>query len=276
MEITPGTDELRKSDMEDFLPATDLRLPDLIMQGDYAAAIHQSAPRHYWRLNRATDGLAPDEITGGAPLRLGPGVTLQADNNGYVNADIAEDATGPAISATKPWLARRSGWAIEFWFVSRNSEQTSLAAFSEGDSNPNHAVLLEYNSRDPVLERRRSIRFLMRWPVDSRGGVNLYSKPTFVPYQWHHVVAQQQDRRMELWVDGRLAGRGVADEMPEEIRGALLFGNAIILAPVTHEPVAARRLSGRMAEIATYDRMLSAEEVRAHAARGGKRPAPEE
>ena len=274
MELLPQTGELRKSNMEDFLPATELKLPDLIMRGDYSSAILKTGPRHYWRLNRATtDGLVPDEIQGGAPLRLGSGVSLQPNAMGMVNAEIAEDAAGPALLADGPWVAKRSGWAIELWFVSRNVEQSTLAAFSENDLNPRHAMLVEYSSHDPVNERRRSLRFLVRWPVETRGGVNLYSKPTFLPYQWHHVVAQQQDRHMELWVDGRLTGKGVADEMPEKIRGVLVFGNAIIKAPVTHEPTPARRLSGRMAEIAVYDRMLTAEEILGHAAIGGKRPA---
>ncbi|MDP1588114.1 MAG: LamG-like jellyroll fold domain-containing protein [Prosthecobacter sp.] len=270
LQMTPQTGAMKKSAMDDILPAIPLSLPSLIMRSDYARAVRAARPRHYWRLNRAEAGLIPDEMPGGLSLRMGAGVSLQQDERGQQVVDFAGTTAGTGLRPTGPWSMRHTGWAVELWFVGTSLDQSSLASLALAEDDPLHVFLLGYNSNAPNLEDRSNLRFLTRWPAESRGGVNLYSRPTFLPYQWHHVVAQQQGRRMELWVDGIPSGKGIADEQPVEIEGHLSIGVATILAPVTHAPVQGRPLKGRMAEIALYDRVLTVEEIRQHAAIGGK------
>lgn len=270
VEMLPATGELKSSDMSDFLSATELSLPSLTMQSDYSKVIRAAQPLHYWRLNHAEQGLIPNEMPSGVALRMGTGVSLQRDERQKLTAHFDGEKTGTGLVPLEPLMLPRSGWAVEFWFVSSTADQSSLATLALGENDPLHVMIVEYNTVIPNIEMRRSVRFLMRWPAESHGGVNLFSKPTFLPYQWHHVVAQQKEESMELWVDGRRAGRGVCDPLPDEIRGYFSFGATTIMAPVTHGPIHSRHLSGRMAEIAIYQRLLSEEEIRQHASIGGK------
>lgn len=270
VEMLPATGELKPSDMNDFLSATELSLPSLTMRSDYGKAVRAAQPLHYWRLNRADQGLVPNEMPSAVALRMGTGVSLQADERRNLTAHFDGQKTTTGLIPQEPLTLPRSGWAVEFWFVSSTADQSSLATLALDDNDPLHVMIVEYNTIIPSIEMRRSVRFLMRWPAESHGGVNLFSKPTFLPYQWHHVVAQQQAETMELWVDGRRVGRGICDPLPDEIRGHFSFGATTILAPVTHDPIKARQLSGRMAEIAIYHRTLSEDEIRQHAAIGGK------
>jgi DNA-directed RNA polymerase specialized sigma24 family protein len=84
-----------------------------------------------------------------------------------------------------------------------------------------------------------------------------------LPYRWHHLVAQNNQGRMELHVNG-LPTPAVAvgsDTVTEACR--LLLGR---LKPEPRLPgrVHSRPLVGRIDELALYDRPLSADEVRRH------------
>jgi len=101
--------------------------------------------------------------------------------------------------------------------------------------------------------------------------------PRYIPYRWHHLVAQRAGGRMELYLDGAPAppvrlGPEVATEACR-----LLLGR---LKPEPRRPgrVHSRPFVGRIDELALYNRPLSAAEVRRHyglVASGGRPPGPE-
>jgi hypothetical protein len=115
------------------------------------------------------------------------------------------------------------------------------------------------------------MRFLMRATAASTEGVNLISRPGTLPFVWHHVVAQRQEREMTLYVDGRRLASGICDEVAPEALGALLFGYSIGYTGNEANSKPWRQLQGRLAEIALYDRVLTPEEIGQHAALGGKK-----
>lgn len=272
VEMLPGTGQMKPSGMNDFLSATELSLPSLTMRADYAKAIHTARPAHYWRLDRADQGLVPDEIPSGVALRMGSGVSLQADRRQQMAAHFDGQKSGTGLSLVEPLTLPRKGWAVELWFVSSTADQSpSLASLALGVDDPLHAMIVEYNTIIPSVEMRRSVRFLMRWPAESHIGVNLFSSPPSCPYQWHHVVAQQQDEKMELWVDGRLSGRR-ASAILCRMRFAAIY--PLVPPPSWHpspamipsKPPGSTDVWRRSPSIIAFSRW----EVRRHAAIGGK------
>ena len=112
------------------------------------------------------------------------------------------------------------------------------------------------------------VRYLTRWPAGGGGGINIYSEPQFLPYQWHHLVAQQAHGKMELYVDGKLVGRADADPFAPQIRCRIQLGCLRFEEGSSPESIA-RPFAGKLAEVAIYDRLLTEEEVRARV--GGRR-----
>jgi hypothetical protein len=139
----------------------------------------------------------------------------------------------------------------------------AILALTAAGAPGNHLTLLELGSRRPGKSTEPGVmRYLMRWPVGSRGGLNIFSPPKAFPYQWHHLVAQQSGGGLELFIDGERTGTALADNFPPEVSCVLQFGCLEYHPdPATLE----RPFSGRLAEIAIYDRALSAEEIRRHA-----------
>lgn len=265
VEILPMTGELKKTAMDGFLPLTELPLPDFSLRADYPEVIKKSGPVHYWRMTDAESGVVKDEMAGNKTLTLTAGVWIQADEMGRRTVEFNGESGSRAMYVKEPFALKRSGWAIELWFVNRSYDQAALASFTPAENDPNHIFISEFNTQIPKVERRRSVRFLARWPAATDGGVNLFSSPNILPFQWHHVVIQQTERKMQLWVDGVLAGKGVSDPQPTEMLGHLMFGATTIENRSTHKPETNRRLRGRMADLAIYDRTLSAEEIQQHA-----------
>jgi hypothetical protein len=137
-----------------------------------------------------------------------------------------------------------------------------------------HLFLIELTASDrQSLLPPGSVRFLHRWPPSDSGGDNLFSTKYYIPYRWHHLVAQRSGGWMELYVDG-------VPTQPLATRSALATEACrFLLGRLKPEPrpsgkIHSRPFVGRIDEIALYDRPLSAGEVRRHYELGnsGERP----
>jgi len=167
---------------------------------------------------------------------------------------------------------RDPGYAVELWFLPERISHAALAGLvvprAPGDYN--HLFLLELTVKDrQSLFPPASVRFLHRWPPELWGGDNLFSPDHYVPYRWHHVVAQTRGDRMELYLDGAtLPSLSLSSERATE---ACQFLVGRLKPPGNWE---SRPFVGRIDELALYDRPLSAEEVRRHYGLGtpGDRP----
>ncbi len=288
--VLPGTGEFQPSNMKEFPVAPEIPLPPLPLTADYAATILAAHPRHYWRLDRnSPKGLIPDEIADGMALQPKGPVHLQHDAEGRVSAQLG-DWEGPSgFVAEAPWIMQRAGSAVEMWFATTACGHATLASCAPDPGRPRQFSLLEFANQFPdfVIPAGRPelspppssptgslalgrMRYLMRATAASMEGVNLISRPGTLPFVWHHVVAQRRDREMALYVDGRCLAFGVCDEFASETPCILLFGYSIGYNNDEANSKPWRQLHGRLAEIAVYDRVLTPEEIRQHAALGGK------
>src|SRR5262249_36962152 len=145
----------------------------------------------------------------------------------------------------------------------------SLIDCKEGPDE-HHVSLLELTARSHrSLFEPCAVRFLDRWPPGLSGGVNVFSRRSFIPALWHHVVGQKAGDRLELYIDGRLGASSPAvADLPEPDAATtpcrLLVGRLKqrALPPQTSE---IRPFEGRIDELAVYERPLTIVEIRQHA-----------
>lgn len=269
--LIPSTGEIvaTEPDLTGFLPATELHVPPLQLATGYEGKISASHPVHYWRMDRLEQGLIPNEVTGAPALRPVGGMRLEpASPESPTTRTVAHfgGRTNPgALYAVQPWLAPGAAHAVEMWFASTTTEQMSLFALTTGKAPNDHLELVELAVRQPGRSPRPGIvRYLTRWPAGSGGGINIYTEPKFLPYQWHHLVAQQANGKMELYLNGHLVGKADADPFAPQIPctvqlGCLRYNEGRALAQLQ------RPFAGKMAEVAIYDRLLTAEEIQQRA-----------
>lgn len=265
--LIPSTGEIitTSPDLASFLPATELQVPPLQLAAGYEERILASRPVHYWRMDRLEQGLIPNEVTGAPALRPVGSTRLEpATPESPTARTVAHfgGKTNPgAMYAVEPWLAPGAAHAVEMWFASTTTEQMSLFALTTGQAPNDHLELLELAVRQPGRSPRPGIvRYLTRWPAGSGGGINIYTEPKFLPYHWHHLVAQQTNGKMELYLNGQLVGKADADPFAPEIPCTIQFGC------LRHNEGRAlgqlqRPFAGKLAEVAIYDQLLTAEEI---------------
>ncbi|MEK7953976.1 LamG-like jellyroll fold domain-containing protein [Luteolibacter soli] len=287
--MLPSTGEFEPSGMNDFPAAPEIPLPPLPLSDDYAGAILAAKPKHYWRLDRSdADGLIPNEIAGGMALQSVGAVKLLPDERGHVSARLGHEEGPAGLVAEQPWTMIRAGSAVEMWFATTDCGHATLASFAPDAGSSRQFSLLEFATQYPdfVVPAGRQeagtssspagslapgrMRYLMRATAMSTEGVNLISQPGTLPFVWHHVVAQRQEREMSIHVDGVRLASGVCDEVAPQTPVALLFGYSVGYTTTEADSKPWRQLHGRLAEIAIYDRVLTPEEIRQHAALGGK------
>lgn len=248
------------SEATDFLASIQPLLPRLRLPVDQRERMLAAKPVHYWRMNRLVEGKVPNEVTGGPSLSLAGKVEIGASARFW-----GKEAPG-VIHSEQPWIAPGSGYALELWFMAETLDQTALLALTTPDPKRPHLGLIELGCRPPGQAAGAGVlRYLLRWPAGHRDGMNLFSAAaSALPYQWHHVVAQQARGRMELFLDGKPLGPAQSDAVPADHPAMFQIG-ALEWRPEQDLTQLRRAFCGQIAELAVYDRTLTAREIAEHA-----------
>jgi hypothetical protein len=243
------------------LVATPLRLDPA-----YPGAVLASGPSSYWRFETMADGATPNEVPGRPPLRANGPVGLTPEAGGNRSALFGAGETGQYLAMDGLWEPARSpGYAVELWFLPEAISHAALVGlFVPTDKPPiKHLLIAELTAQTrQTFHPPASVRFLHRWPPETAGGVNVFSREPYVPYRWHHLVAQVKEERTELFLDGALAGSMPVSPDQSTQSGRLLVGRLTDF-PV-HHWWWSRPFVGRIDEVALYDHPIPAEDVRRH------------
>lgn len=260
-----STGEIRASEATGFIERLQPPSPALTLPQDYAQRVLAAKPLHYWRLDRSDGAAIPNEVEGGPTLLMELGADIEPDAHGRVSARLHGAERPGVLYLDKSWRAPVEGYAIEFWFMPDTVELMALGSLTTTEYKRPHVSLIELGGRRPGDSAGvGSLRYLLRWPPGHRDGMNLYSAAAMaLPYQWHHLVAQQSEGRMQLFLNGKLIGPAQADTLPKNVECLLQFG-ALEYRPGQGSPLR-RPYSGRIAEVAVYERVLSADEIADHA-----------
>lgn len=270
-QLLPKTGEIRADSQEPFLAASRLQIPKLSLPPEYAEAIRSARPLHYWRLDRAQNGAVPNEISGAPALRLAGGASIERDDSGRMSALFHGQSSPGTLYLEEPWPKPAAGYAFEMWFASDKVELGALVALTPVETQRRHLALVEVGSRRPGRGVEAGVlRYLTRFPASRYGGTNIFTPPAALPYRWHHLVAQQSEGDMQLFIDGKTIGAARSETVPGAAQCAVQFG-CLDFRPGNDLSKLERLFSGRMAEVAIYDRPLAPEEIRQHASLGGKK-----
>jgi hypothetical protein len=257
---------------EGFVPASQRASPRLVLDPAYVGAVLGSRPRGYWRFEHRAGDAISNEIPGGPPLRVHGPVDIAVAPEGNGCARFKAGAPEQYLSTNSLWApAREPGHAVELWFLADAIRYASLVGLyppsefnvPEERAFVAHYLFVELTSRNRLynLYKPASVRFLHRWPLDTRVGNNIVSAETFAPQRWHHVVAQKRGDRMELYFDG------VPDKSMPPIPDHETVSCHLVVGRRTSDPLDRNDLRpfvGQLDELAIYDHPLSAEEVRHH------------
>jgi Concanavalin A-like lectin/glucanases superfamily len=266
-EIDPKTGHIEESAArsDSFVVSATLPPPSLALDASYPSAVMQSRPWGYWRFESMKDGVVPNEVVGGPPLRATGPLKLSAPKAGNRSIVFKDNEPLQYLEMDGLWKPNHdAGCAVELWVMSELIKHSSLACLIEPwDAKTTlfkHLFFVELTVRErQSLQQPASVRFAHRWPPRPSGGENIYSKQYYVPYRWHHVVAQMLGDRMELYVDGVLSRSTALDPAHKTMPCKLIFGRLNVLPnPPSYE---LRHLAGRLDEAALYDHPLTAEEI---------------
>jgi hypothetical protein len=274
-ELDPRTGRIAESvaQPEGFVAASGQVPSRLRLDPGYAAAVLAAQPRDYWRFETQEAGAIPNEVEAGAPLRASGGVVVTGADTSENNGCALFPAGIPAqfLATDGLWNVRsRPGHAVELWFMPEGISHASLiglfppkAYLKPGQHGRHvHTFLVELTAWDrQSLFKPASVRFLHRWPLDTRIGSNILSDEIYIPGRWHHLVAQKNGPAIELYFDGALAHSLELRPDHPDVGCRLVVGRR---TPDPLEPADSRSFVGRIDELALYDHPLSPDEVRRH------------
>jgi hypothetical protein len=287
VEVNPKGDGIKTvtARPEQFVRPPDAAPTALDLDPDYRGAVLAARPWGYWRFEQLGGGQVPNEVAGRPALWARGGIRLGGPAGGHRWVVFPEGDPAQALLTDGDWTPPRAGgYAVEVWVQPAAPNyylpgQTALVSAIARQDRPDeqHVSYLELTARS-----RRSphepctVRFLDRWPADVRGGTDVFSRRTFVPSLWHHVVGQKAGDVLELYIDGELVGTTPAKLNPDEA-GAVTRPCRLLVGRLKEHPVdprfnEIRPFEGRLDELAVYDRPLTPGEIRRHA--GLRGPAP--
>jgi hypothetical protein len=270
LELDPGAGRIRAVEPSaDFTAPLDLPTPLLDLDPGYPGAVRAARPWGYWRFESLRAGAVPNEVAGGPPLRATGPIHLGGAPGGNQAAVFRAGEGLQYLELEGPWRpSSGDGYAVELWFLPESIAHAALVAMTSPRDTNHHFLILETGARTRyALHPPASVRFLDRWPPGMEGGHNIYSKTTYVPYRWHHLVGQMNGGRMELYLDGepvysQSAGLGHPTTPCQVVLGRL--SSVPLTAREDSRWLFGRPFAGRLDEVAFYDHPLSIEEIRRH------------
>jgi hypothetical protein len=276
--LDPGEDRITAIPLrpDDFASAPELAVPDLRLSPGYRDAVLRSGPRGYWRFEALADGAVPNEVPDGSPLLVHGPIELSKGERGNGTAVFKPGAPQQFLTMEPLWeLPTEPGHAVELWFLSERIHYASLVGVYPPEDSVSedfrflHVLLLEILAfPNPSLDKPASVRFLRRWLHDHYVDNNLFTRNVYVPKRWHHVVAQRDGNRMDLYLDGVRDTSTIIERDPPNLRCRLVLGRRT--TDKLDLPKDSRSFVGRLDEIAIYDHPLSPEEVRSHFRQSGE------
>lgn len=250
-----------------YVPAPELIAPGLPLAAGYPEAVRRSRPWGYWRFEGLDGGAVSNELPDRPPLRaIGP-LTLTGRPGENRGVHFARTPDEQHLLMDGDWTpSRQTGYAMELWMLAEEVNVGTLIGLLSRPDEPaqKHLFALELTGQGGyhLVHEPCTVRLLDRWPPSHTGGVNVFSRQIYVPFRWHHLVARRVPSRVELYMDGELAGTAPADPGDGTAACRLMVGRLKSGAQLGINQ--ARPFLGRLDELAVYDHPLDPADIRRH------------
>lgn len=266
--VDPGAGRIRPvaAVPDAFVGAPELIPPTLVLDPAYPDAVRQARPWGYWRFAAMQNRVVRNEISGRPSLRATGPVELAGAPGGNHCVQFKRTRAEQYLVLDGSWTPpRKAGYAVELWALPEEVNTGTLVNLISRADEPaqKHVFLLELTGRSHHLVHEPCVvRYLDRWPPAHSGGVNVFSRRMYIPYRWHHLVAQRVQDRLELYMDGDLVGTTQAEPGEKTTPCRLMVGRLKHGAQPGLDQI--RPFIGRIDELAVYDHPLAREEIRRH------------
>ncbi len=269
-EIDPRSGQIEEAEARtvDFIAPSILAPSPLRLDASYREAVLAAGPWAYWRFDAIDAGAVADEVAGGPTLRATGPVKIVGAGDHNRCLQFGPDVTEQSLAMDGLWGPPSDpGYAVELWALPGRIGHAALASLiapGPPADDYKHLFLVELTASDrQSLLSPGLFRFLHRWPPGDSGGDNLFSTRHYVPNRWHHLVAQRNGGRLELYVNG-VPTQPVSPQSASASEPCRLLLGRLKPIPRPSGRVHSRPFVGLIDELALYNRPLAAEEVRRH------------
>jgi hypothetical protein len=235
--------------------------------GAYAEAVLKSKPLAFWRLGEIGGDVGIDATGNNHPAHLDDGFARYLPGppgTGFAAESQSTHAThlgGGRLRAEVPELGDK--YSVEFWFwngLPYDARPITGYLFAFGRHNEKKA-----QGDHLGLGGTGNATGRLFFSDGNMGNVVTAGKQTIALGSWNHVVLVRDDQKFRVHLNGKaepeIAGATIA--VPFASDKTMFFGG--------HEENEAN-LEGKLAEVAIYDRPLSADEVAEHYQAAGMPP----
>lgn len=229
----------------------------------YVRDVQELNPVGYWRFERDAWPLVPNEMGPRFACRVQGELAQVAYNDNHAVEFGLSDVGGAISSAEAFDGVFDKSYSVECWVKPSHyhfgAMVSLIGAVEDKSSPPPHGMLLELGGSGSIptaIVHPGRIRFLHRSPPSRLNGTSCFSKKAYQLRKWQHVVATKEGAKMALYINGKLAARGMdEDTLPTGL--TLLVGR---LYPYHNS----RTFAGQLDELAIYDKALKPEEITRH------------
>jgi len=242
----------------------EIKLPPpglLALEAGYPEMVKRMGPSCYWRFEFLDEGrLVRNDVENAPDLFCHGAASLSNEARG----NHAGSLTGPGFFMAGEEMKSRlqKDWTISF-FV-RFEWMRNFALIAAQKFSPElkgHSFLLQaYSSFSQSRLNGTGLHAVVRDPPAWRGGVEVFGNALLSPRRWHHVAAVRKGGELTLFQDGKPVGRQTVSDAGlkfDHFFVGRLNGN------MKQSRVRARRLVGRIDELAAFNRALEEGEIRA-------------
>jgi hypothetical protein len=255
------------------------RRPLVDTHGAYAEAILSAKPIAYWRLNEMVPKMAGDATGHGCTARYEDGIAMYLpgvqSHTDAVSA-VPENPSafsGPQINRAPHFAGGRlraeipatmRPYSIEFWFwnaLPSDLRPVTAYLFSRGSQGDRTAAgdHLGIGGTSDGGAMSGKLFFLN----GNKANTFVVGRTPLGLRQWHQVVLVRNERRVAIYLDGRLEAEGTADwTLPEGVASTYFGGRCDDSA----------NFEGKLDEVAVYDRTLAKGEIEQHFKLSGRMP----
>ncbi|WP_210480609.1 PKD domain-containing protein [Naasia sp. SYSU D00948] len=217
----------------------------------YGAAIYNSQPELYWRLDESSSATAVIDYSGnGNGGTYAGGVTKPVAGALTGNPSTAASFDGSDDGAySNARFSNPTTYSLELWFKSDSTSGGKLIGFGG-----NQTGLSQSHDRSVFLQSDGRIVFGTWTGFENR----ITTSSAYNDNRWHYVVATQSSEGMRLYVDGALAGTNPQTGAEATTNYWRIGGDT------TWGGTNSAYIRSVIDEVAVYSRALTATEVQSH------------